>query len=208
MKLILPIAYLGNIDYYAQLMAADEVLIELNEHYVKQSFRSRCFIYGANGKLNLTVPIHRNNAQRTPIKDIRINNNEQWQKLHWRSLESAYRSSPYFEFYEDDLMPFYQKEFTFLKDLNEALHEKMLEWLQLEVNSIFTSEYQNEYDGVTDLRSTFHPRNTAINPQVTTAKYIQVFESKCGFIPNLSIVDLLFNEGPNASTFLQNIVNK
>ncbi len=122
-----------------------------------------------------------------------------WQKLHWKSIESAYRSSPFFEFYEDDLKPFYEKKYKFLLDFNIEIQNMVLEHLDIDVNLKFTDKYCHILtEEIDDLREKIHPKKKENDPDFITVEYTQVFQGKYGFIPNLSIIDLLFNEGPNA----------
>ena len=200
MKAILSSVYCGSIEYYTVLKNAEEVLIDSQEHYTKQTYRNRCEIYGANGKLNLTIPLVRR-GQRVPVYDAEIENSHGWKKLHWRSIESAYRSSPYFEFYEHHFMPIFEKDHTHLFELNQEIQNKLIQILNLDVVVKETEFYQKEHSGYTDYRDAIHPKNDPKNI-LSDKRYIQVFESKCGFIPNLSILDLLFNEGPNAIIYL------
>jgi len=193
---LLPSVYLGPIDYYGIIANSNEVIIEQHENFVKQSYRNRCHIYAANGLLKLAVPI-RHKGERQIVKDVVIANDEQWQKLHWKSICTAYRSSPYFEYYEDDFAPFYEKEYKFLMDLNRELCELITGLLGIELTTSQTTSYEANPEGVRDLRSSSEDQH-----QEKNERYLQVFESKHGFIPNLSIIDLLFNLGPQASEYL------
>lgn len=199
-NIILPVVYLGNINYYSVLLQnKGSVVFDIHENYVKQSYHNRAEIYGANGKLSLIIPLEKRN-KRTPLKDIKIAYDEAWQKVHWKSFESAYRSSPYFEFYEHEFSEFYKKKnYTSLLEFNIALTKVILKILNIEQEITFTTDYKL-IKGV-DYRKTIHPK---ISPKELYPKstYIQVFENKEGYISNLSVLDLIFNEGPNAINFL------
>lgn len=198
---VLPTAYLPDTLYYQVLLEAGGALIEHHEHFVKQSYRSRCTIAGVNGPLDLIVPL-RKWGNRTPIKDVRITYSENWQKLHWKSLESAYRSSPYFEYYEADFHPFYhEKKFDFLLDLNAALLETLNHLLDQAPKMQSTAQYVTTYEDHKDYRQVLHPKRKD-TAKGNFVEYHQVFSDRSGFIPQLSVVDLLFNEGPAASGFL------
>jgi hypothetical protein len=196
---ILPSAYLAPIQYYSKLKNYETCIIEHHEHFPKQTYRSRCDVYSPNGVLTLSIPlVKRNHRQAT--KDIKIAYEHDWQKLHWRSLESCYRRSPFFEYFEDDLLPFYEgKKFDFLIDLNEAMQQEILKMLKLKPNYTFSTEYHDRYENADDFRSLISPKEELKNdPDFSPLPYMQVFETRHGFIPNLSIVDLLFNQGSRA----------
>ncbi len=200
---ILPSVYLGPVQYYQKLKNYDNCLIEHYEHLTKQTYRSRCDIYSPNGKLTLSIPIvHRNKRQ--IMKDVRISYEYNWQTLHWRSLESSYRRSPFFEYYEDDFRPYYHdKKFEFLIDLNEALQQEIVGLIKLKCNYQFTKEYQKDYSETTDYRTLISPKELLQNDTHFELKpYYQVFEPRHGFIENLSILDLLFNQGSKSSDYL------
>lgn len=200
--------YLGPIGYYALLSTSDTIYIEQHEHFHKQTYRNRANIYGPNGLQSMIIPVRYKNH--TPMKDVQIAYDFDWQKQHWRTLESAYRNSPYFEFYESDLSLFYKKRFTLLIEFNEAIHKKILELLEIKTNIQYTSSYIAHPPQLQDFRETFHPKkDVAPSPKVEgwgedfyLKPYSQVFENKFGFLPNLSIIDLLFNQGPHASEYL------
>ena len=194
---LLPTAYFGPISYYAILLQYPNCSIELHEHFVKQSIRNRCDIYGANGKLQLTIPKQRKGSDKTIIKEIQISCKQDWQKQHWTAIQSAYNSSPYFEYYKDELQPFFEKEEILLIDFNHKLMVVILKLLQEEKEVKTTTEYLHK-GNFSDFRN--HKWNTE-----KQEKYDQVFMEKHGFITNLSILDLLFNLGPESADYLHNL---
>ena len=194
---LLPTAYLAPVKYYAILLQAKNCSIEHHEHFIKQSIRNRCEIYGANGELRLTIPKERKGSSKTIISEIKISYKDDWQKLHWNAIKSAYNSSPFFEYYSNELEVFYQEKESNLIIFNNKLQEVILDLLQEENNSTPTVEYLHS-GNFTDLRN--HDF-TLEDPE----KYNQVFMEKHGFIPNLSILDLLFNLGPETSDYLHNL---
>lgn len=201
-SILLTTAYLAPIQYYSKLVQFDKVIIEAHENFIKQSYRNRCNIYGANGKLPLSIPIKKDKPK-TKIKDIRIDYDTNWRKLHWKSIESAYRSSPFFEFYQDDIRPFYDVKYTYLLDFNHDIQKIICEQLEIEPTVSFSEEYHTELDqSICDFRDKIHPKKKFEDSQFNPTKYTQVFQDKHGFLPNLSIIDLLFNEGPNAINVL------
>ncbi|MCX6180871.1 MAG: WbqC family protein [Bacteroidetes bacterium] len=196
---IFPTAFLGPIEYYAHLKKHPNALLEVHEHFPKQTFRSRTEIYGANGKLNISIPLQRRNTEHTSISKMLISYDESWQNILWRSITAAYRSSPFFEYYEGELEKLIYAKPELLIDYNSALHQWICTKLKLENNFTPTTEYHKSYDNIIDFRTGIHPKKGAT---FTHAEYMQVFSSKMGFIPNLSIIDLLFNEGPHGSAIL------
>jgi hypothetical protein len=187
-------AYLAPVEYYAALAKAETVYLELHEYYVKQTYRNRCHIAAANGVMALSIPVEKPSAKKMLTRDVRISEHNDWQVQHWRSIESAYNSTPFFEYYKDDLLPFYEKKWIFLWDFNQEIQAKVLELLDLHPIIHFTTAYQQQLmDNIVDLRESIHPKKE--NPLVEMKPYYQVFEQRFGFQPNLSIIDLLFNMG-------------
>tara|TARA_B100000963_G_scaffold13893_2_gene10714 strand:- start:4247 stop:4855 length:609 start_codon:yes stop_codon:yes gene_type:complete len=193
---LLPCPYFGSIEFFCNLIS-NECVIEVNDYFVKQSLRTRCNIYGANGLLTLTVPKSRKNSSKTLFKDIKINYDHQWQKEHWESLTSAYRSSPFFEYYEHELQSLFQKKYTFLKDLNLEMMTFVCSKIGISTEFNLSESYINNLDYVDKRMYNFD--------KIELPRYIQVFENKFGFISNLSILDLLFNEGNNSKYYLETI---
>ena len=194
---IFPLFYLPPVSYFSALRANDfEFLIEAKEHFPKQTFRNRAKISSPNGSLDLYIPVVKGSKVHTLIKDVKISYDFKWQRLHWLSLQNSYRNSAYFEYYEDELAPFYHQKFEFLFDYNLGLFEWVLTKLKKNTEIELTEEYIK--DPV--LQADYRNRLNFKNPEVLfpPEPYFQVFEDRNGFIPNLSIVDLLFSQGPQA----------
>lgn len=197
--------YFAPIIQYIALVNAKEVSFEICDNYQKQTYRNRCYIYGANGKLLLTVPIvHSKSKKRQKTKDVKIDHSFAWQKLHIKSIQTAYRSSPYFEFYEDEIIPVILKNHKFLIDLNLESNQIIFDVLQSEISYNKTINYQEQYIDIKDYRNLV---NAKVKLNYEFQKYQQVFTEKYNFIPNLSILDLLFSEGPNTLNYLENHKN-
>lgn len=195
--------YLAPIDYYIALSQSDNVLIEQYDHFEKQTYRNRCRILTSNGPMDLVVPIIRP-KEKCPTKDILISYQEKWQQTHWRAIESAYNSSPFFEYYKEDFEPFFTQKINYLIDLNNGLMETLLQLIHLPVNYQLTDTYKKKEEvvsqGIEDLRKAFHPKQT---DKIVTKSYYQVFDQKFGFQGGLSIIDLLFNLGPESLIYLK-----
>lgn len=194
-KLLIELPYLGNLAFYSHLTKFDTLILEKHEFFQKSSFRNRCEISGPNGKLVLSVPIVGGKDKKQYYADTKISYDHHWQKDHWNSLCSSYRRSPYFEYYEDKFGNIFDKEYETLFSLNLDLFMLIKDLLKLNLDIQFSDKYEKEVNSdIEDYRSFFLPkRELAVD-----IKYLQVFEDRTGFIPNLSIVDLLFNEGPNS----------
>jgi hypothetical protein len=201
---ILPCLYFGPVHYYSKLAQGKECVIDLHEHFQKQTYRNRTVICDSNGRMNLIIPLKKH-PEKTAMKDIRISYDAPWQNLHWKTLESAYRSSPFFEYFEDDFLGFYTGEkYEFLAEYNLAIQAVVLKLLKLKPQIRISSEYHKNYMGGMDYRGFISPkRNPKDDPDLRMKHYPQVFEQKFGFLENLSIADLLFNMGPEAIALLR-----
>ena len=199
-------AYLPPIAYLLFFLRADKVYIECYENYIKQTYRNRCVIPTANGLLPLTIPIKKGGLHHCPINQIQIDYTQPWQRTHWRAIEAAYNTSPFFLYYRDYFEDFYtQQTISTLFEYNMQLFHLILKLFGIEKKYILTSEYVIVYDKKTeDFRQSIYPKQkftAAIFPT-----YKQVFFDKLGFIPNMSCIDLLFNEGKFAKDYLINLV--
>ncbi len=194
--------YFGSIAQYVAMAQSNAIVFENEDNYQKQTYRNRTYIYGANGKLLLTIPIkHTGKVGRQLYRDVRIENDFEWQILHWRSLETAYRTSPFFEYYEDEFAPLFEKKREFLLDFNYECMQAVNDCLQLETSFSKTDEYIKTPQNIEDRRGLVNAKK---EKNYNLDAYIQVFADKHGFLSNLSILDLLFNEGTNALTYLEN----
>ncbi|MDR0866520.1 MAG: WbqC family protein [Candidatus Symbiothrix sp.] len=199
--MILTTAYLAPVEYYTQLNRAQPIIIEKQDNYIKQTYRNRCVIASANGLQTLSIPIVKPDSLKCLTRDIRIAEHGNWRHLHWQAIVSAYNSTPFFEYYADDFRPFYEKESDFLFDFNEQLRELVCTLLDISPAVSYSSEYITEISSDTlDLREAIHPKKAPFTQDFKP--YYQVFESKYGFRANLSIIDLLFNMGPEAVLYL------
>ena len=196
---ILPVAYLPPINHFAAMLAHTDLRWDIYEHYHKQFYYNRCVIYGPNGEQKLTIPIHKR-FEKTPLKDIIISYEMPWQKIHWRSFEAAYRRSPYFEYYEQEMHPLYfEYQPQLLVEWNMRLLETVCRLMETEIKPAFTTEYIKAYSDASDYRNLVSPLEAVSTSEI---KYHQVFEERHGFLPNLSIIDLLFCEGPHAKSVI------
>lgn len=199
---LLSTAYLAPVSYYVLLARAGRVVIEQHENYQKQSYRNRCLIAAANGPMVLSIPVKKTLAGKNSIRDIQLSGHGNWQHMHWNSLVSAYASSPYFAFYRDDIRPFYEKKYKYLFDFNEALREEICALLHLEPRLEYSKSYTTGPETeILDYRELIHPKKQRLE-ELLPGPYVQVFDRKFGFLPDLSVLDLLFNTGPEASLFL------
>lgn len=207
-KICVAATYLGPLYYFAHLLHAKEVRIEQHENYIKQTYRNRCLILAANGPMTLSIPVDKNNRSNCPIRDVRLSSHTDWQTLHWRSIESAYNSSPFFDFYRDEFELIYKKKWTYLFDFDLMLHEIVLNCLDfsptIQLTDHFEKSCQSDWD---DFRYSMIPTmELSSNDRYRIIPYYQVFSHKFGFTPHLSIIDLLFNMGPESILVLNRMI--
>lgn len=194
---LLSTAYLPPVSWISEAAMADKVLIEAHETYPKQTYRNRCRIMTANGALTLSIPVRKVDGRHTRTKDIEICYDEPWQRLHRRSIDAAYSNSPFYLYYKDGLEFIYEKRYRFLLDLNIAICRALFSMLHIKTSIGLTTDFHHCPEGMTDLRNDISPKNPV--SRILAKPYHQVFEDRYGFIPDLSIIDLLFNEGPLAA---------
>ena len=205
---LLQTTYFGPIQWYQKLYRYDHCMIEQYDSFQKQTYRNRCVIATANGVQALTVPVEHTNlspltSHLSPlVKDLRISDHNQWRRVHWNALQSAYSESPFFEYYADDLHPFFEQKYDYLLDFNEAIRQKVCELLDIHPDVSYTSDFRHQTSDITDYRDVINAKHPQPDEGFTPKEYWQVFQHKHGFLPNLSILDLLFNMGPESVFFL------
>lgn len=203
--ILLELQYLPSIQYFTKLLHYPIVYVEAHEHYVKGTFRNRCNIASANGLLRLSIPLEKGKNEQQHIREVRIAYYEPWQHWHWEGIKSAYGKSPFFEHYADYFEPFYQKHYDLLFNWNWDLLQMIVKVLGIRPDIQFTNEYQkNLPPDVIDFRNVISPKVQRQIPDLhfQPIRYEQVFIEKHGFLPNLSILDLLFCTGPEAISIL------
>lgn len=200
--IIVECQYLPGIAYFSLLLSADKVIIDSHEHYVRQTYRNRAEILGSNGVIDLTVPVIRGRSRQV-FKSTKIDNTYGWQKIHWRGIRSAYGKSPFFEYYADQLQVCYEKQYEFLVDLNHDVMSCLVKLTGSGIEFSYSDRYvEVENADSQDYRSFIAPKNkSTFLPQIEEFSYVQVFGSK--FVLGLSLIDLLFCEGPNAGQLLR-----
>lgn len=199
---MLSTTYFGPIQWYQKLYRAEHVIIEQWESFQKQTYRNRCLIATTNGIQALTVPVEHSDSQL--IKDIRLSDHGNWRRLHWNALQSAYGESPFFEYYQDDIRPFFEKRWVYLLDFNEAIRQKMCELIDIQPEVTYNTGYMadSESQDMDDFRSAINPKHPIQDDDFETKCYYQVYQMKHGFLSNLSVLDLLFNMGPESIFYL------
>ena len=200
MNILIHPTYFPSISHYIAMIQADSVTFEMEDNFQKQTNRNRMYIYSPNGIQLLNVPIKHSIDKHQKYKDVRIENDFGWQKNHFKSLEAAYRTSPFFEYFEDDFRPLFEKKQEFLMDLNLELFELVNSSLGIKIDAQKTTEYFHDATEYIDFRSLVNGKKDGTQIE----EYTQVFGDKHGFLSNLSILDLLFNEGRYAVDYLRN----
>lgn len=208
MNVLLVTSYWPNLHYFFYVLNASIIHIEQFDNYSKQSYRNRTQILSANGVLNLSIPIKKNKSEKV-VNAIEISYKEDWQKNHWRAITSAYKNSPYFDFFEEDLKVFYSNKYNLLIDYNIDQLKFIIKVLKQKKNIQLTKQYESNPDSVIDLRTIIHPKQSYLSDKLVANKldqsYYQTFENKISFTPNLSILDLLFNKGLQTIDYLKSI---
>jgi len=202
--LLLSVAYFAPIQYFSNLLRYGDVVIERHENYGRQSYRNRCTIYAANGLLDLVVPVVKTDKPKIPITEVEIGYDTLWQKLHFKAIESAYRRSPFYEYYIDDLMVFFNCRHPYLYEFNMQIMHTVCGLMKMPFCARESRGYMNPGEGITDMRNGIHPKakRQRTDTVFVPPHYTQVFADRLGFKPNLSILDLLFNTGPEAKDLL------
>ncbi|MDP2424264.1 MAG: WbqC family protein [Bacteroidales bacterium] len=204
--ILLSTTYLPPISYFAAIAWADMVELEVQETYPKQTYRNRCHIYSPNGLQALSLPINKPYGNHTKTNQVTISNHINWKNIHWRSLEAAYNSSPFFIYYRDQLEADYNRQVESLLEFNHNILKTLLKMIGLNAEICYLDVYTKNPEKVVDLRNAIHPKKP-VSQVFKNHEYTQVFAQKHGFLPDLSIVDLLFNVGPAAAGYLQQFAN-
>ena len=202
MKTLLHPTYFPSISHFVAMAQTEKIVFEMEDNFQKQTNRNRTYIYSPNGIQLLNIPVKHSKQVHQKTKDIKIETDFDWQKQHFKSLEAAYRSSPFFEFFEDDIRPFFDKKHTYLMDLNFEALEVVSKCLRMKLVYESTTEYFQDINPneILDLRVLANGKKDHSQFE----HYTQVFDDKHGFINNLSVLDLLFNEGKYAMDYLKN----
>jgi len=207
-SILLSTAYFAPIQYYSIFLNTGKVYIEQYENFIKQTYRNRCVILGGNGPIQLIVPVVKGRGPKILIKDLKVSHDTDWQRNHWRTIFSAYNSSPFFEYYKDDIYPFFEMKPQFLLDFNMKIHETICELLEIDISAVLTEDFEKVPEETVNFREIISPKNrNQTDIDFLPVQYTQVFSEKLGFIPNLSILDILFNEGPNSYSVLDGSIN-
>lgn len=200
--IVCPVVPFPNIYWWSKVLSADAVLLDHSEHFEKMSFRNRYLVSGSGGVIALSIPLAEGRQQRKAMNEVLIDHKNDWQTLHWRTLQSVYNRSPYFEFFSSEIKSLFEKKHEKLLDFNTASMEMIARLMGEKLQWSFTENYQKQYPAVvTDIRADFRTSQYNLHPAKFPV-YHQVFEDRLGFLPNLSMLDLLFAEGKNSRSFL------
>ncbi|HUH72864.1 MAG TPA: WbqC family protein [Chitinophagales bacterium] len=196
--------YWGSISYFKELFSADDIVLDIHSNFQKGTYRNRCKIMGPNGLLSLSIPLVKGNEQHTVLKNLQISYSENWRKDHWQSIVTSYRRSAYFEFYEDIIQPLYEDDYEYLTDFNIASLKIVSELLRISIPFQLTETYisKGSFEGK-DARDIIHPIARKMKATYDLPKYQQVFMDRMQFLPDLSILDILFNLGPRTIDYLR-----
>lgn len=203
--IILGSAYLAPVSYFAALYSCRKAYIERYDHYMKQTYRNRCVIASADEPLALTIPVEKSSEGKCAMKDIRVSEHGNWRHVHRNAFVAAYKQSPFFDYYADEFNAFFDRKYEFLYDFNMELTQWLCEQIDIQPELVPTTEYMDTCEGILDLREAIHPKKSAVDMTsfYRPVPYYQVFDSRHGFQPDLSIVDLLFNMGPESLLVLR-----
>lgn len=204
-EIILSSAYLAPVEYYTKLYAYDRIYVERFDHYVKQTYRNRCVIASASGPLALTIPTGKSDELKCRMKDVRISDHGNWRHVHWNAFVASYKHSPFFDYYADEFHIFFERKYGFLYDFNWELCQWVCGQIDLQPCMMPTGAYDAEPENREDFRELIHPKKpyADCDARFVPKPYYQVFDAQTGFLPNLSIVDLLFNMGPESLIVLR-----
>lgn len=202
-QLLLSTAYLPPVRYFSLISLAGSVIIEKEENYIKQSYRNRCRILGSNGLLTLSVPVKKATGLKVKTKDIEIDYSKRWQQVHLRAILSSYKSSAYFDYYYEALEVIILKNHRFLLDLNSETLDLLLRLIDLKTKIEYTTEFRSAKDDPSDFRYKLSPKTEPNTGEFSFKEYFQLFPPASGFVSNLSIIDLLFNAGPDTLSYLK-----
>ena len=207
-KILLSTSYLGPVQYFSKYLLSGKLVIESHENFIKQTYRNRCVIAGANGPIKLTIPVLRGSFHKTAINKLEIDYSKRWQDIHWRTIESAYRSAPFFDYFEEEIKSVFIKQTQFLIEYNTELTSSILSILNIEPHHKLSNRYHDNTSNTEDLdyRELIRPKNIEPDILFRAYPYHQVFEEEHGFTPNLSILDLIFNAGPESIEILQSSI--
>ncbi len=200
-RILISTAYLPPLDYFYLVTNAGEIVLEANENYIKQTYRNRCYILSSHGVHLLSVPVYEGSRHKVQIKDVRIDYSKRWQQVHKRALVSSYRCSPYFDFFYEPIEKIISRNYEFLWDLNLELMNSLIKMMKLRKKLKFSEEFAPVSDEPHDFRYRLEPGKKLFEYK----PYLQVFSPATGFVPNLSIIDLIFNQGPDAESYLKSV---